>query len=111
MQRPSALSSLSPQNFSRKKFLILFPQKNRSKKISYVLGTPHFLAQDQKIKKSDPGKWNFLILILKNFLRSRKQKPQKNLYFFKRKLFYIPGKEKPEKASYISGSGNPKKLS
>ena len=33
------------------------------------------------------GKWNFLALILRNFLYSRKRKHRKNfLYFFKRKL-------------------------
>ena len=55
-----------------------------------------------------PEKWNFLTLILKNFL-----------YFLKRKLFLYFRKWKPPKFSYIflkkcfsyiSGSGNLKKI-
>ena len=45
------------------------------------------------------GKWNFLTLILKNFL-----------YFLERKLFLYFAKRKPRKNPYISGNGNPKKL-
>ena len=44
--------------------------------------------------------------IRKLFLYFEKQYPQKNfLYFIKRKLFYISGNGNPEKISYILGNG------
>ena len=36
MELSSAFSSLSPQNFPLKKFLILFPKKTCSEKVSYI---------------------------------------------------------------------------
>ena len=37
------LYSLSPQNFSLKRFLIFFPKKTHSKKISYIFTKKAFL--------------------------------------------------------------------
>ena len=59
----------------------------------------HFLIPNSKIKKSSDivlyfRKWNFLVLLLRNFL-----------YFLKGKLVYISGIGKPEKNSYISANG------
>ena len=60
-------------------------KRNYSKKRSYI--SLYF------------GKWNFLALILKNFL-----------YFLKRNLFLYFGKRKLRKIPYISGNGNPEKF-
>ena len=66
------------------------------------------------------GKWNFLAVILKNFLNFlkrklflyfRKHKPRESfLYFWNRKpqnFFYIFSRES---LSYISGNGHPEKI-
>ena len=84
----------------------------------------HFSAHPQKINKSFPRKflilweqWNFLTLILKNFLHFTKRESRKNfLYFLKRSFSYMSGNGNPQKIScifskesfcYISGKGNP----
>ena len=59
----------------------------------------HFLIPNSKIKKSSDivlyfRKWNFLVLLLRNFL-----------YFLKGKLVYISGIGKLENNSYISANG------
>ena len=82
MQRPSALSSLSPQNFSLKKFLTFFLKKSTLKKIIiFSQKKAFFIFQEMELSKKRLffyfgkmellyfGKWNFLAPSLKNFRR------------------------------------------
>ena len=82
-------------------------------RFSYICrnGPLYFSSQAQKIRKiwsqeisHTPGKRSFPALILKHFLYFRKQKPQKNFfYFLKRMLFLYFRKWKPQKGAFISG--------
>ena len=58
-------SSLNSQNFSLKKFLIFFPKKSHSEKISYISGDRnlHFSAKAWKIEeiRRRKQKWNYLV--------------------------------------------------
>ena len=112
MLRPCVISGLSPQNFSLRKFLILFPKKPCSEKISYILGNAPLFRPSSKNnnkKKIVQGKWNFLTLRSKKILYFRK--PRKNVYIFSKESFsYILRNGNPKKISYILGCGNPKKL-
>ena len=105
MELPSALSGLSPEKFPLKQFLIFFPKKAHSEKISYIFSKEsfsyisvnealHFLAQARKNKKIHSKKnslyftkWNFLALILKDLQET--ETPKKNTD--------IPGNRNPKK--------------
>ena len=53
MQLPDALSSLSPkENFSLKKFLIIFPKNASSEKVSYIFSKPTIEENEQEIKSN-----------------------------------------------------------
>ena len=113
MKLPSALSGLSPEKFPLKKFLIFFPKKAHSEKISYIFSKEnfsyisvnealHFLAQARKNKKIHSKKnslyftkWNFLALILKDLQET--ETPKKNTD--------IPGNGNPKKKAYTLGNG------
>ena len=42
MGLPSTLLGLKPQNFSLKKFILFYPKKRRSEKISYIFSKESF---------------------------------------------------------------------
>ena len=82
MQQPNALSGLSPQKFSLKEFLILFPKKTCSEKFSYILGTAALFSSSSKNKKIPPRKMELSNSNIKKFLIFLETKTLKTAAFF-----------------------------
>ena len=106
MQLPGAFfSPSSKKNTPRENFLYSGKMELSSSNIKKFLT----FSQEQDFlmfwKTKNPK--NFLYFLKRKlFLYFRKRKPRKNfLYLRKRKLFYISGNGNPEKISYISGNG------
>ena len=99
-----------PSNFFPKKFLIFFPRKIRSEKISYIFSKEsfsyisgneilHFSAQALRIKKIHPDKisyasgngdvkkTSYIFVKRKFFLYFGKREPRKNSLYFRKRNF------------------------
>ena len=56
MGLPSTLLGLKPQNFSLKKFILFYPKKRRSEKISYIFSKESFcyISVNETLHFSNP---------------------------------------------------------